>query len=145
MGCIPCSTLKYAPLEPRPLIRIPLGKGSFLPLSSRDIKSCKIRQTNGWACTKDKIINKVKDKIILGEINYRVVELVPISNEDSVITGRIIERDWNSRSAQNPNASKTTSSFVKCKRWEVVEASNLILHLKNVCEVPSWWDGACCS
>jgi len=79
------------------------------------------------------------------ERNYRVVGLVPISNEDSVITGGIVERDWNSGSAENPKASKSTGSFVECKRWEVVEASNLILHLKYVCEVPSWWNRTCCS
>lgn len=76
---------------------------------------------------------------------YRVVELVPISDENSVITGGIVERDRNSGSAQNPETSKSTGSFVECQRREVVEASNLILHLKYVCEVPSWWNGTCCS
>lgn len=76
---------------------------------------------------------------------YRMVGFVPISNKDSVITIRIRKRDWNSGPTEYPNATKTTSCFVKWKRWKIVKASNLILHLKYVSKVPPWWDGACCS
>lgn len=76
---------------------------------------------------------------------YRVVGLVPVPNENSVITIRIRKWHWNPWSAKDSNASKTSTSFVKCKRWEVVKASNLILHLKYVSEILPWCNGARCS
>ena len=78
-------------------------------------------------------------------IDYRVIGLVPISNKNSVIPSRIWEGNWNLWSAKDPDPSKTTSSLVECKRGEVIEASYLILDLKNVCEVLSWWNRAGCS
>lgn len=78
-------------------------------------------------------------------ITYGVIGLVPISDKNSVVTGWVWERDRNSRPAKDPDPSKSTSSFVECQRWEVVEAPNLILHLKNVSKVFPRRDWACCS
>lgn len=74
---------------------------------------------------------------------YLVVSLVPISNKNGVITSWVWEWDWDSGPAEDFNGSKATSSLVKGKRWEVVETSNLVLHLECVGEVLAWWDGAC--
>lgn len=76
---------------------------------------------------------------------YRVVRFVPIPNQDGVVASRIWERDWNSRSTEDPDTSETTGSFVECKRREIVKASNLILHLDYVCEILPRRNGACCS
>lgn len=78
-------------------------------------------------------------------INYRVVRLVPIPNKNGVIPGRVRERNWNTRPAKDPDPSKSTSSLVECQRWEVVEAPNLIFHLKYVSEVLPWWYRARCA
>jgi hypothetical protein len=43
---VPCSTLRDDPPDPRPLIRIPSGKGNLFPLSSWAFKSCHIIQYN---------------------------------------------------------------------------------------------------
>ena len=77
--------------------------------------------------------------------DYRVISLVPISNKNGVITSGIWKWDRNSWPTKNPDSSKTTSSLVKCKRREIVKASNLILHLENVCEILPWGYWACCS
>ncbi|KAF7829505.1 L-ascorbate oxidase-like protein [Senna tora] len=66
-------------------------------------------------------------------------------SQDSGLKLKRREWDWDSRPAKDPNAPKTTSSFVECERWEVIKAPNLILHLKNVSEILPRWDGACCS
>ena len=77
--------------------------------------------------------------------DYRVISLVPISNKNGVITSGIWERNRNSWSTKDPDSSKTTSSLVKSKSREIIKASNLILHLENVCEVLPWGYWACCS
>ena len=74
-----------------------------------------------------------------------MIGLVPISNENGVITSGIWEGDRNSGPAKDPDASKTTSSLVELKRREVVKAPNLILHLEHVCEVLPRGYWACCS
>jgi hypothetical protein len=79
------------------------------------------------------------------EANYRVISLVPISNENSVITSGIWEGDRNPWPAKDPDSPKTTGSLVEFKRREVVKAPNLILHLENVCEVLPWGYWAFCS
>jgi len=94
---------------------------------------------------KEKVGRMMDFLVFLGWDNYRVVGLVPISNEDSVITSWIREWDGNSWSAENPNASKTASGFVECKGWEIVKTPNLIFDLKDVSKILPWWDGARCS
>lgn len=63
---------------------------------------------------------------------YRVVRFVPVSYENCVISGRVSERDWDTRTAEDTEATKTTGGFVESERREVVETSDLILHLKDV-------------
>ena len=77
--------------------------------------------------------------------DYRVISLVPISNKNGVITCGVWKWDRNSWPTKNPDSSKTTSSLVKCKRREIVKASNLILHLENVGEILPRGNWACCS
>jgi len=47
-NAVPCSTLRDDPPDPRPLIRIPSGKGNLFPLSSWAFKSCHIIQYNQY-------------------------------------------------------------------------------------------------
>jgi hypothetical protein len=76
-------------------------------------------------------------------IYYRVISLVPISNEKSVIPSRFREWDGNSRPAEDFNTSKATSCLVELKRWEIEKTAYLIFHLQCVGEVFAWRDGAC--
>jgi len=78
-----------------------------------------------------------KKKCVAGVDTYRVVGQVPISNKNGVVTSRIIERNGDSRPTEDSDSSKTTSSLVESKRWEVVETSYLILDLENICKVLS--------
>ena len=77
--------------------------------------------------------------------NYRVIRLVPVSNENSVVLSRVRERHWDSRPAEDPDPSKPSSSFVESKGREVVKATNLVFDLENVSEVLSRGNWAGCS
>ena len=77
--------------------------------------------------------------------NYRLIRLVPISNENGVVLSRVRERYWDSRPAEDPDASKTSSSLMESKGREVVKATNLVFDLENVSEVLSWGNWAGCS
>lgn len=83
--------------------------------------------------------------IVKDLLQIRVVRSVPISDKNSVVPSRVRERNWDSRPAEDPDPSKSTSSFLEAKRGEVVEATNLVLDLQDVCEVLSWGNWACCS
>jgi len=72
-----------------------------------------------------------------------VVCFVPVSDKDSGISGGIRERDRDSRTTEDTNATKSTGGFVKAERREVVKTSDLILHLKNVSVVLPRRDWAC--
>lgn len=74
------------------------------------------------------IVNSLPGKYCEGQ-TYRVIRLVPISDQDGVVSSRFIKWNRDSGTTKNSNATKTTSCFVKCKRREVVKASNLILDL----------------
>lgn len=74
---------------------------------------------------------------------YRVIRLVPISNEDGVITGRGWEWDRYQRPTENPDATEPAGGLVERKRGEVIEASDLVLDLKDVGEVLAGRDRAC--
>ena len=92
-----------------------------------------------------KTICTQKNTIRRGSESYCVVSLVPISDENSVVTGRFRKRNRDPWPAKDPDTSETTSSLVKSKRREVIETTNLIFDLEDVCEVLSWRNGACCS
>ena len=89
------------------------------------------------------IASKITQK--RGSENYSVVSLVPISDKNSVVTGRIGKRNRNPRPTKDPDASETTSSLLESERRKVIEASNLIFDLENVSEVLSWGNWARCS
>lgn len=97
------------------------------------------------------LFKKKKSNMLIFGINvgmvyyYRVIGLVPISDKNSVIAGRIWEGNGNARSAKDPYSSKPTGCFVECKGREIVKATNLILHLKNVCKVLPRRNRASCS
>jgi len=74
---------------------------------------------------------------------YRVIDLVPITNEKCVIISWFRERNGNPWPAKDFDGSKTTSCFVESKRWKIEEASNLIFDLKCICEVFPRRDGTC--
>lgn len=69
--------------------------------------------------------------------------LIPIPNQNSVIPSRVRKWDWDSRPAEDSNASKATSSLVESKWWVIIEAPNLILNLKCVGEILAWGNGTC--
>lgn len=77
-------------------------------------------------------------------VDYPVIDLVPISNKNRVIISWVWEWDRNPWPTKDFDGPKATSCLVEIKRWEVVEASNLIFDLKCVGEVLAWRDGACC-
>lgn len=68
---------------------------------------------------------------------------VPISDEDGDVAGGIGEGDRDSRAAEDPDAAETAGGLMEIKRREVEEASDLVLHLENVGEVPPRRDWAC--
>lgn len=74
-----------------------------------------------------------------------MISSVPITDEDSVIAGGVRERNRNPGAAENSDPTKTAGGLVEAKRREVIEASDLIFHLKNVSEVLPWRNWACCS
>ena len=74
-----------------------------------------------------------------------MIGLVPVSDEDGVVAGRIGEGDRDSRAAEDSDAAETAGGLVESKRREVEEASDLVLHLEDVGEVLPWRDWACCS
>jgi len=78
-------------------------------------------------------------------VNYRVIGLVPVADEDGVITGRVVERDRNPRPAEDSEAAEAAGRLVEVERREVEEAADLIFHLEFVRGVSAWWYGACCS
>lgn len=86
-----------------------------------------------------------KNKISVNKNDYRVISLVPIPNKNSVIASRFVEGNGDPGTAKDPDPSKTTSCLMESKRWEIIEAPNLIFHLKNVCEVSPRWYGTSCS
>lgn len=79
------------------------------------------------------------------DMTYSVVRLVPITNENSVVTRRVRERNRNPGPAKDSDASECTSSLMECERREVIETTNLIFNLEHVSEVPSWGNWASCS
>ena len=78
-------------------------------------------------------------------IIYRMISLVPVTDKDCIIPGRIRERNRNPRTAKNSDSTKPTGGLMEAKRREVIETSDLIFHLKNVSEVLPWRNGASCS
>jgi len=74
---------------------------------------------------------------------YLVIDLVPITNKKTEITSWVRKWDRDSWSAEDFDCTKTTSCFMKSKRWEIEETPNLIFDLKCVCEVLPWRDWAC--
>ena len=58
-----------------------------------------------------------------------MIGLVPVSDEDGVVAGRIGEGDRDSRAAEDSDAAETAGGLVESKRREVEEASDLVLHL----------------
>ena len=68
---------------------------------------------------------------------------VPISDEESVISGGFWEGDGNERPAENSDSSEAAGSLVDSKRGEIEEATNLIFDLESVSGVVAWWNGAC--
>lgn len=74
-----------------------------------------------------------------------MVRFVPISDEDSVISCGISEWNWNAGTGKYSDPSEPTSRLVEGKGWEVIEASDLVFHLQNVCVVGSRWNWTCCS
>lgn len=78
-------------------------------------------------------------------INYRVISLVPVTNEDGVIAGGIREGDGNPGAAENSDPTESTGGLVETERREVIEASDLIFHLQNVSEILPRRDWARCS
>ena len=74
-----------------------------------------------------------------------MIGLVPVSDEDGVVAGRIGEGDRDSRAAEDSDAAETAGRLVESKRREVKEASDLVLHLEDVGEVLPLRDWACCS
>lgn len=74
---------------------------------------------------------------------YRVIGLVPVSNEDRVIAGRGREGDRNQRPAEDPDATEPAGGLVEGEGGEVIVASDLVLDLKDVGEVLARRDGAC--
>ena len=77
-----------------------------------------------------------------GERFYLVISLIPISDKNRVIAGWVRKRDRNFRPTEDLDCSESTGGFVEGKRWEIVEATNLIFHLQFVGVVLSWWNWA---
>lgn len=78
-------------------------------------------------------------------INYRMISLVPVADEDSVIARGIREGNGNPGATENSDPTETTGGLVEAEGREVIEASDLIFHLENVGEVFPWRNRACCS
>lgn len=76
-------------------------------------------------------------------MHYRVVGLVPVSNENRVVTRGIRERDRNSGPAEDPDTTESAGSLVEGEGREVVEAPDLVFHLHDVGKVPARRDRAC--
>ena len=74
---------------------------------------------------------------------YRVIGFIPVSYENSVISGGVRERDGNPRTTEDTDATKTTGGFVESERRKVVETSDLIFHLKHVSVILPRRDRAC--
>lgn len=77
---------------------------------------------------------------------YRVVSLVPVTDQQSVISSWRREGHWNPWTAEDPDATEASCGLVKCKGRKIEVAADLVLDLKDICKVPSWWDrtvGAC--
>ena len=74
-----------------------------------------------------------------------MIGLVPVSDEDGVVAGRIGEGDRDFRAAEDSDAAETAGGLVESKRREVEEASDLVLHLEDIGEVLPRRDWACCS
>lgn len=69
---------------------------------------------------------------------YSMISLEPVPSQDGEIPRRSRKRHRNLRTAQDSDATKPASSFVECKGREVVEAANLVFHLKKIGHVLSW-------
>lgn len=76
---------------------------------------------------------------------YSVVLLVPVTGKYSKISSRWVERDRNDGAATNFDAAISSSGLVEVEGGEVKEAAYLVLHLKYVREVLTWWDRAVCA
>lgn len=61
-----------------------------------------------------------------------MIGLVPVTDENSVVISGRRERNGDHWTARDTNTSETAGGFVKAKRWEVIEASDLILNLESV-------------
>lgn len=72
-----------------------------------------------------------------------MVGFVPVTDKDGGISGGVWERHGNPRTTEDTDTTKSTGSFVESERREVIETSDLILHLKNVSIVLPRWDWAC--
>lgn len=64
-----------------------------------------------------------------------MIGFVPVSDENGVVAGGIGEGDGNAGAAEDSDGAETAGGLVEGERGEVVEASDLILHLENVGEV----------
>ena len=70
---------------------------------------------------------------------------VPITNHEDDLSVRLWERDGNNVPVINHNGTKTTRRSLKVEGGRVEEASDLVLDLKLVSEVPSGRDRAVCA
>lgn len=70
---------------------------------------------------------------------------VPISDENSEISGRLREGDGDRGAAEDPDTTVSASGFVESEGGEIVKASDLILHLHCVSEVLPRRNWTCCS
>lgn len=150
----PCSTVNVVQFA-RPLIRTAWGSGSLCPKSRNLLRiwnsythMLTIKQntlnTRHWYWYWHVILRSgwIEESYLS---DYRVIEFVPITDEDGEIISWIREWNRNQWSAKDFDGSKTTSSFVESKRWKIKEASNLIFDLKLVCEVFTRRNGTCCT
>ena len=72
---------------------------------------------------------------------YLVVMLrVPIADEEGEISGGFRERDGDARAAEDTEATKSTSGFVKGEGREVEETTDLVFHLDGISIVLPRWD-----
>jgi len=69
-----------------------------------------------------------------------VVSLVPVTDQQSIITSRRIEGHWNTWAAKDPDATKASRGLVEREGGEIEVAADLVLDLKDICKVSSWWD-----